>query len=647
MSSKEIFSTKLLSSLANEVNINMQINKHILETIQIYQNQINDIKQLLKINKDKDKDYNDNKESNNDAIINQYIDKLKNLKNNLNQEKQKISEKNKNCKKKLSENTTMKQSLEKEELDNFILKNTLLKLNDEISRYNKLIKTSREHSIFREIKRDTDVENKIGDSIIYESSLELGRNMLLENRYFNKCVNKIKRYQRKIKKSNKKIEKLKYYIEMFKKIINKMPLLKKFDSSTNIFEGIDNVQKEKIIDASNNKNKKFQEDDNNFKFNNKISRKIYQKKHIAKEHNNNSDNDNDDDDNYNQENNRKHITTYSIINFNNNKLSLLNDYDNDEKEEENKNENESDNNKENINKKNLSKSIIYYKNNKKKNSKKIELLSLDELFDLSNYEGEKEEIIDDELHSNDETKFEKKVIPPKKIINDYLKQIKTEVPSLNLSQIEFNKAKVINEADLYSLQRRNFEVNDIDCVINNMKKKIKKLKKKLAINKKKYEAMRNFIEETKENYNKILRPLKTKSSVENAKIEFHIKNLIGKNKNKNNKNIMEENQKTIEEENVGEESVGSSYSDEDKYMDEKENDAYLKVNEIKIIGDGDDDVDNAVDKKNNVKTQIDIKTDIGLNLNLDKNANKNGKIKKYIKKKNRIKEEDDSKYNSK
>ena len=159
--------------------------------------------------------------------------------------------------------------------------------------------------------------------------------------------------------------------------------------------------------------------------------------------------------------------------------------------------------------------------------------------------------------------------------------------------------------------------------------------------------MINFIEETKENYNKILRPLKTKSSVENAKIEFHIQNLIGKNKNKNNKNIMEENQKTIEEENVGEESVGSSYSDEDKYMDEKENDAYLKVNEIKIIGDGDDDVDNAVDKKNNVKTQIDIKTDIGLNLNLDKNANKNGKIKKYIKKKNRIKEEDDSKYNSK
>ena len=108
----------------------------------------------------------------------------------------------------------------------------------------------------------------------------------------------------------------------------------------------------------------------------------------------------------------------------------------------------------------------------------MQLLSLDELFDISNYEGKKEEIIDEELHSNDDTKFEKKVIPKKKIINDYLKQIKSEVPSLNLSLIEFNKEKAMNEADMYSLQRRNFEVNDIDCLINNMKKKLKRIKKK-------------------------------------------------------------------------------------------------------------------------------------------------------------------------
>jgi hypothetical protein len=259
---------------------------------------------------------------------------------------------------------------------------------------------------------------------------------------------------------------------------------------------------------------------------------------------------------------------------------------------------------------------------------------------LSNYEGKKEEIIDEELHSNDETKFESKVIPQKKIINDYKKQIKNEVPSLNLSQIEFNKEKVMNDADLYSLQRRIFEVKDINCLINNMKKKIKKLKKKLKINKKKYEAMRNFINETKENYNKILRPLKIKSTVEGANIDFKIQNLLGKNKNNdnNNNNKVEEKQKVIEEE-----LVGSDYSDEDKYMDEKEKEEYLKANEINIIGD--DNSDNEVDKNNFMKTQIDIKPNIGLSLNV--NANKYRKNKKYIKKKNKILEKDDSKFNSK
>ena len=264
----------------------------------------------------------------------------------------------------------------------------------------------------------------------------------------------------------------------------------------------------------------------------------------------------------------------------------------------------------------------------------MQLLSLDELFDISNYEGKKEEIIDEELHSNDDTKFEKKVIPQKKIINDYLKQIKSEVPSLNLSLIEFNKEKAMNEADMYSLQRRNFEVNDIDCLISNMKKKIKRIKRKTKINKKKYLAMRDFINETKNNY-KILRPLKIKSTAEGANIDFKIQNLIGKSENNgSNKNILRGNENVIEEE-----AVGSEYSDEDKYEDEKGE--YLKTNEINIIGD--EDSGNEVDNNDYMKTQIDIKPDIGLNLGVKNN----GKNKKYIKKKAKIKEEDEGKFNSK
>ena len=615
MSSKEIISTKILSSLAEEANINMQINKHILEKIQIYGNQINDIKQLLKKEKDKENNKNNNKKNN--TFICEYIDMLKKLNNSLTQEIQKLSEKNDKYKEKLFENSTIDQSLEKEQLYNFILKYTLVKLNIEIFRYNLLIKSTKEHLVFRESKRDTDIDSKTGDYTIYNLSVDSQRSMLQENRNFSKCVNRIKGYQRKIKKKKKKIEKLKYYIEMFNRMINKIPLLKKFDSSTNIFEDILNAQGQNIIETSNNANKKFQEDDNNFQFNPKISRNEDQKKITNKCHN----------------------KTISVIDINNNQLSLINYPENDEeKEEESEKESKNEINNINVHNNNLSTSVIYNNNSKNKNTKKLQLLSLDELFDISNYEGKKEEIIDEELHSNDDTKFEKKVIPKKKIINDYLKQIKSEVPSLNLSLIEFNKEKAMNEADMYSLQRRNFEVNDIDCLINNMKKKLKRIKKKTKINEKKYLAMRDFINETKNNY-KILRPLKIKSTAEGANIDFKIQNLIGKSENNgSNKNFIKGkyNENVIEEE-----VVGSEYSDEDKYEDEKGIVEYLKTNEINIIGD--EDSDNEVDNNDYMKTQIDIKPEIGLNLGVKNN----GKNKKYIRKKAKIKEEDEGKFNSK
>ena len=82
-----------------------------------------------------------------------------------------------------------------------------------------------------------------------------------------------------------------------------------------------------------------------------------------------------------------------------------------------------------------------------KKKKKINLPTVEELFDLANNEGEKEAIIDEELHSDEEIIFETKIKSKKKIIVDYLPKIKKEVPNLYLSQIEFNKSKVMNEAD--------------------------------------------------------------------------------------------------------------------------------------------------------------------------------------------------------
>ena len=189
-------------------------------------------------------------------------------------------------------------------------------------------------------------------------------------------------------------------------------------------------------------------------------------------------------------------------------------------------------------------------NNSKKRKKihqKIDLLKIDELFDISNIEGKNEEIIDEELHSDEEIVFENKVHQIKQINKNYFSPIKLKIPKIDLSQIEVNKAKIMNEDDFYSAQRRKFKQKNINISIAEAKKAIKKLKRSCNLNKKKLEAIQNFIEDVKYNY-KILKTLKIKTSVSGNKIDDNYKNkffdIIGE---------------AIDEE------VGSDYSDEDKY----------------------------------------------------------------------------------
>jgi hypothetical protein len=210
--------------------------------------------------------------------------------------------------------------------------------------------------------------------------------------------------------------------------------------------------------------------------------------------------------------------------------------------------------------------------------KKINILKIDELLDIDNIRVENEEIIDEELNSDDEVFFEKKIKPKKKISIDFLNNIKKEVPSINLSQIEFNKLKVINEADAYSLQRRNFEQGNINGKIKNIKLQIKSLSKKVSMNKKKLDTIHNFIEDVKYNY-KLLRPIKVQTSaaanpahyireklldaVEESINESEIKEkkLFSDNKYKTEKTALEEGMENDDE------IVGSDYSDEDEYIE--------------------------------------------------------------------------------
>ena len=82
---------------------------------------------------------------------------------------------------------------------------------------------------------------------------------------------------------------------------------------------------------------------------------------------------------------------------------------------------------------NLFPSLTFNKSNQRNSFKKrkIKIPTVEELFDLANNEGEKEAIIDDELHSDEDIVFQPKVKQTKKIITNYLPKVKETVPKIS------------------------------------------------------------------------------------------------------------------------------------------------------------------------------------------------------------------------
>ena len=274
---------------------------------------------------------------------------------------------------KLFNNYSVNQPLDKQELDNFILKNTLLKLNNDSMRYNLSLKSIREFSVFREPKRDKSIDRKNGEYYIYDISIDEQRSMLQTSRAYNICKNKIKGYQKKIREKNKMIEKLKYFIEILKKNINKIPTLKKYESSENIFSQIEDIRA--LVKMEKDKKiKKFQEDETNFAYNKnskylkkKLSKKNSPKKKYSKHYDDNLESDEDNDKN-------EHNNSFVEIRSKNINLPSINKF-NDEIEE---NEDENNENK-NKNKNNI---YHYKKDSAKKN--KFNLISKEDLFEIAN-----------------------------------------------------------------------------------------------------------------------------------------------------------------------------------------------------------------------------------------------------------------------
>jgi len=410
MSKKKIKESKeKIYSLAKLASNEIYDNKNITQQISLYENQIKLIKDFLFKCSKIEGDENTKKKIIYECVDNNYHI-LKNEYLKLKEQKNKISQKCSSYEDEIfDEKNALRQSLELNKIDNFILLSQLKEKDYQILKLKDKIKEINSNYLFSNQKKEIKVNNNVGcyylDNHLETFSKKLMKELLYFNIHNTECV----KLNTKLKKLTKKFE---YYNEI-----------------VNIFE------KKVIINIKN----RYKEDKFNNNNSNNHANNIYDKK------------------------------------GNGNKIS----------------------------KKNLG--------NKK--DKKINILTVSELFDINNDEGKTEAIIDEELHSDDEVIFEPRIKHQKKLTKgDNLKAIRSIVPRVDLSLINFNKKKVMNEADLYSFQNRKFKAQNVDEQIKEMYLKKKQILHKCKMNKKKLIAIKNFANTTQDSY-KILKPLKLKTSV--------------------------------------------------------------------------------------------------------------------------------------
>ena len=568
-----------IKDLAQIATEKIHQNKLLLETLSFYKQKIEIIKSFMNR-----KNNNENSEikttansteikSNidepniNESIkkeFTEYNEEMKKFKTNLNESIKKLLvkyETNNNIA--FDESSLQNINLQKYRNDNFILFYDLRPKNDIIKKLNENILNSRRYSVFREAKRESYVTPVNSEAYINNDNLYLQRDLQIECKHCNKCINKLKKKMKTLKKIKEKEEYLQKVIDYFEKE-NNISLEKKESS---IFKKKKENNANNFLSFSSNKkkvvNNKRKNNMNNNNYNSITIDELGKKYQFEEDFNDLGGGYNDDQ-------------TYMANKGGINNLLFSND--------------------------NETKNKIEKKKEKEKEvKKKFNFLTVDELFDLENDEGEKEVIIQDELHSDDEVVFEKKIKNKVRISTMYLSEIKKTVPNLYLNQIEFNKKKIMNEADLYSYQRREYFKQNVDENIRLMKKRIKKLKKRLSINKQKLQALIEFDKKAKEKY-KVLKPLKVQSSLKDYNISFMRREFYNF-KNKKNDIIAEVDEKNYEnEEKKNDDS--EEEGDVDDYSDEMRKKKKFNKNNIVATEANDED-----DKQNNIGNYYDYDYD--------------------------------------
>ena len=536
--------------------INLNINYHRQK--EIYENYIREIKSILF-----DKD-------NIQANFRKIIIKLKENKDKLQQEYEKIKSLKydiyyKNCTDELEMGRPLLNQLKS---DKFTLEYTLSQKDNMIKVLSINMKNSLYFSLFRQPKRDTFLDIKEGDLTIKEITNQIQSIILKNSKSFNALNEKCKRKQKKIEQLKDKIKQLKEYIYLLKfektkinqenylrsyasnKISNQVNSISNLKTTDRTISTYDTTSAKKILENKENIN------NNGFKLSNSLGKNYEEDFKFI-----------------NKKDNVTNAIMSTIIpeSFNYLKHSRMKNIKNSEAL---KNDTEFTLNKNYNENKNIN-YFNYFLNNKalsaenrktkkiknKKNIKNDKIIqsfqNLEELFGSSNSENEQEEIIiDTVIHSDDETTLENKIIPKKSLSGTYLQEIQSKIPKINLDLIEFNKLKVFQEIDLYSLQRRNYKNMSVDDNINITKKKIKKIKNKININSKKAEAMKKFIDDLKNKYI-LYKRIKTKSSAINSKVNYIA-----------NHEIIDLNQVEEKEEDDIDNDYGSDYLNENDELTE-------------------------------------------------------------------------------
>lgn len=377
------------------------------------------------------------------------------------------------------------------------------KSEDIVNGLKKDIKQSRHFNLFREPKRDSLIDMIKGNKEIEKATNELQQNMLYECKKCNKFKNRAKKYSDQISIMKNNINILKNYLNG-KKAENKN-------------EDVSNNNKE-VNNISSIKNEE-----------NKIENKMSFKMGKI---------------------DLKQSVNIGFLNpsFGQKKGKNKDLKKNDERQGGGSSDRLKNKNSGGINiKKSFRKQkpIIKRKNKIISQFKKVE-----DLFDISDEVGENGQIIDEELNSDDENNFENK-IKLKEQLKNHLDEIKQTVPNINLGQIEYNKLKIMGEADLFSLERRKFKTKNL----KELKKNIEKLKEKKDLLLQKEKVMKDYINKYKENYN-ALKPMKGQTSEYKQPVNFIKKSLFG------GENIEEELDEGGE--------LGSDYENEQKEDSENE-----------------------------------------------------------------------------